>query len=127
MSSNSAHVEIKSTPLDWNMVKLRDVAKTSSGGTPSRANPEFFVGTIPWVKSGELEDNVLMTTEEKISESALDNSSAKIFPIGTVLIAMYGATTGKTALLGIPAATNQAICAIFPQNGVLDPTFLRIT
>jgi len=97
---------------------LGNVFKTTSGGTPSRKKSEFYQGDIPWVKSGELENNIIFDTEEKITEDAIKNSSAKIFPVGTILIALYGATIGKLAFLGIKATTNQAICGIF-DNGVI--------
>jgi len=93
------------------MASLEDVAKWSSGGTPSRAKPSFYLGNIPWIKTGELGARLLKNTEEHISEEALASSSAKIFPIGSVALAMYGATIGKTSILGVEAATNQA-CAV---------------
>jgi len=95
---------------------LGDVFKTTSGGTPSRRNPAFYNGTIPWVKSGELESKVIVDTEEKITEQAINASNAKVFPKGTLLIALYGATIGKLARLGIDAATNQAVCGIFENE-----------
>jgi type I restriction enzyme, S subunit len=125
MNTSLVEAEIGTRPEHWKIARLGDVAKTSSGGTPSRSNPDLFAGLIPWVKSGELEDNIVTSTEENISEAAIEVSSAKIFPAGTLLMAMYGATAGKTALLGIPAATNQAVCAIFPKADVLDAAFLR--
>ena len=96
-------------PPNWAWVKLGDVCSTTSGGTPSRGNSKFYDGDIPWVKSGELDKGLILDTEEKISDEALKNSSAKIFPKGTLLIALYGATIGKLAFLGIDAATNQAV------------------
>lgn len=110
-------------PKGWSEVKLGDVFKTTSGGTPSRTNREYYKGTIPWVKSGELNYNFISDTEEKISQEAIKNSSAKIFPKGTLLIALYGATIGKLAMLNIGAATNQAICGIF-ENKNNDIRFL---
>ena len=97
-------------PGNWCWTYLKNIAQWGSGGTPSRKNPTFYDGNIPWVKTGELEDDYLYDAEEKISEEAVQKSSAKIFPAETVLIAMYGATIGKTAILGVDAATNQA-CA----------------
>jgi type I restriction enzyme S subunit len=97
---------------------LGNIFKTTSGGTPSRKKLEFYRGNIPWVKSGELENNIIYGTEEKITDDAIKNSSAKIFPAGTLLIALYGATIGKLAFLGIKATTNQAVCGIF-DNGVI--------
>ncbi len=109
-------IEEKKILNDWKVKKLGDVFKTTSGGTPSRKNSAYYSGNIPWVKSGELESNILINTEEKISEEAIQNSSAKIFPKGTLLIALYGATIGKLAKLGIDAATNQAVCGIFENE-----------
>lgn len=103
--------------------KLGDVFKTTSGGTPSRTNPAFYNGNIPWVKSGELEANIIYDTEEKITKEAIAASSAKVFPKGTLLIALYGATIGKLAKLGIDAATNQAVCGIF-ENEEHDLSYL---
>lgn len=97
------------------VVALESVADTTSGGTPDRQNPEYFGGPIPWVKSGELKGDVITGTEETISESGLQNSAAKKMPPGTILLALYGATVGATAKLGIAAATNQAICCITPK------------
>jgi type I restriction enzyme, S subunit len=107
----------------WRIKTLGEVCRTSSGGTPSRSRPEFFNGSIPWVKSGELTDGLVSEVSECISEDALAGSSAKLLPAGTLLIAMYGATVGKLGVLARAAATNQAVCAIFPRPE-LDPKFL---
>ncbi|MCS7124808.1 MAG: restriction endonuclease subunit S [Candidatus Bathyarchaeota archaeon] len=124
------HKEYKQTPIgtipkEWKVVKVEDVADTSSGGTPNRSKKEYYGGNIPWVKSGELKDNIIYDTEEKITESGLKNSAAKLFPQGTLLVAMYGATVGKTGILGIDAATNQAVCAILPKDDSLNLSFLQ--
>ena len=111
-------------PSGWRWVRLGEVCETTSGGTPSRKKPEYFGGNIPWVKSGELNDSIIVDTEEKITELGLKNSNAKLFPKGTLLIAMYGATVGKLGILGCSAATNQAICALFPNKSTLDKMFL---
>jgi type I restriction enzyme S subunit len=111
--------------IEWKEVKIEGFAKTTSGGTPSRANKSYYNGEILWIKSGELNDNYLEDSEEKITELAVKNSSAKLFPIGTVLIALYGATVGKTAILKKEATTNQAICGIMPDNNVIHNEFLR--
>lgn len=103
---------------DWIEIELGNVLHTTSGGTPSRRNPDYYSGSIPWVKSGELNQNTILETEEYISEDAVKNSSAKIFPKGTLLIALYGATIGKLAFLGIMATTNQAVCGIFENDAV---------
>ena len=107
----------------WQVKPLGDVCRTSSGGTPSRSRADYFNGTIPWVKSGELTDGLVSEVSEFISEEALAGSSAKLLPAGTLLIAMYGATVGKLGVLARGAATNQAVCAIFPPPE-LDPKFL---
>lgn len=95
--------------------KISDIADTSSGGTPNRGIIEYYNGDIPWIKSGELNDTLITKCDEFITESGLKNSSAKVFPKGTLLVAMYGANIGKTGVLNFDAATNQAVCAIFPK------------
>jgi len=115
--------EIRDIPKHWQIKKLGDVCHTTSGGTPSRGNTKYYQGNIPWVKSGELDKGLILETEEKISEEAIKNSSAKIFPKGTLLIALYGATIGKLAFLGVDAATNQAVCGIY-KNENIDSNYL---
>ena len=101
---------------DWLMVQLGDVCETTSGGTPLKSKKEYYKnGTIPWLKSGEVNQGIIYSSEEYITESGLKNSSAKIFPEDTVLIAMYGATAGKVGLLKFESTTNQAICGILPN------------
>ena len=86
---------------------------TKSGSTPSRTNNEFWEnGTISWVKSGEVHNNITLRTEEYISQAGLDGSSTKLLPRDTVLMAMYGVTAGEVGYLGIEATTNQAICGM---------------
>jgi len=106
------------TKMGWPMVRLGDVAKTSSGGTPKRSVSSYYDGDIPWVKSGELGDRIVYETEERISQAALEQSSAKLFPKGTLCVALYGATVGKLGILGIGAATNQAVCGIFLPESI---------
>jgi type I restriction enzyme S subunit len=98
--------------------RLSDLYGTSSGGTPSRTNAEYFVGEINWFKSKELADSILLESEEKITETAIDKSSAKLFPTGSVIMAMYGATIGKLGLLSLAATTNQACCAITQKDDI---------
>jgi len=105
-------------PKHWEIKKLGEVCTTTSGGTPNRSKQKYYEGNIPWVKSGELDKGLILDTEEKISEEAIKNSSAKVFPKGTLLIALYGATIGKLAFLGVDAATNQAICGIFKNEDI---------
>jgi type I restriction enzyme S subunit len=102
----------------WHVAKISDFAKTTSGGTPSRKNPEYYTGQIPWIKSGDLNDGNVSQATEFITEEALKNSSAKLFPAGTLMIALYGATIGKLGILTIDAATNQAVCGIFVPEEV---------
>ena len=109
----------------WEEVKLGDIAKTQSGGTPSRSKKQYWNGDIPWLKSGELEDsfNVINNTEF-ITELGLKESSAKLFSKGTLLLAMYGATAGKLGILGIDACTNQAVCSIQNNKNLFDEKFV---
>jgi len=103
---------------NWVETKLKDVCKITSGGTPSRAIAEYYTGNIPWIKTGELNWNYIYDSEEKITQEALGNSSAKIFPVGTVLVAMYGQglTRGRASILAIEATTNQADLWIAPSQ-----------
>ena len=104
-------MEGKTSPNGWAATKLGDIAKWGSGGTPSRKVPEFYNGSIPWLKTGELGPKIITRAEEHITDEAIIKSSAKIFPKGSVGIAMYGATIGKLSIWGIDASTNQA-CAV---------------
>lgn len=111
-------------PNGWARTTLGDVADWGAGGTPSRSEPSFYGGKIPWIKSGELNSRYITTTEESITEEAIKSSSAKIFPAGSVAIAMYGATIGKTAILGVDASTNQACAVGVPIESLIGKTFL---
>jgi type I restriction enzyme S subunit len=106
-------------PEGWEIIKIGHVAKVYSGGTPSRSNPSFFEGSIPWIKSGELNQQFILQTEEKISELGLEKSSAKMVKKNTLLLALYGATAGVPSITKIDAAINQAILAIEPKRFVL--------
>lgn len=104
-------------PENWVWVRLGEVASWGSGGTPSRKHEEYYNGDILWIKTGELNNGWIYDTEEKITDEGLKKSSAKLFPATSVLIAMYGATIGKVAILGVPATTNQACaCAVCNQS-----------
>jgi len=103
-------------PDNWVWAYLSSVARWGSGGTPSRKVPEYYEGDIPWIKTGELNDAYIYESEEAISQLGLLKSSAKIFPINTVIVAMYGATIGELGILGVEATTNQACaCAVTNQ------------
>lgn len=103
----------------WDILSLSDIAEVSSGGTPSRSNNEYWDGNIPWVTTAEVNFGTIYDTKQKISQLGLEKSSAKLFPAGTILIAMYGQgkTRGQVAQLGIDATTNQACAAILLKQG----------
>lgn len=111
--------EPTTNPKGWPSSALGNVTATTSGGTPDRMVLEYFGGGIPWVKSGELHQRIVTATEETLTQRGLKESSAKLMPPGTVLVAMYGATVGTSAILGVEAATNQAICCILPTQELL--------
>ena len=111
----------------WKRHVLESVAKTCSGSTPSRSRKDYFLGSIPWVKTGELKDNTIVDTEEHVSEAALQGTSIALLPVDTLLIAMYGQgqTRGRTALLAKPSTTNQACFAVLPNKDAFVPLFLQ--
>lgn len=108
-------------------VKISDLCQLGSGGTPSRSCPQYYEGNIPWIKTGEVLNEDIFETEEHITEEAIENSSAKLYPKGSLIIAMYGQgdTRGRTAKLGIDATTNQA-CAVLHDidNNVVSTDYL---
>jgi type I restriction enzyme S subunit len=119
--------EIGPIPEGWVSEELSAHHTVSSGGTPSRGAPEYWTdGTIPWVKTAEVDYRTITDTSERITQAGLDSSAAKMLPSGTVLVAMYGqgVTRGKVGILGIPATTNQACAAIQPRNGGVLPRYL---
>ena len=99
---------------DWSTNKIEEISIVTSGGTPSRNVSDYWNGDIPWVTTSLVDFNVINQAEEFITQVGLDNSSAKLFPKDTILMAMYGQgiTRGKVAILGIDATTNQACAAI---------------
>ena len=101
----------------WEYVPLSSFAKTSAGGTPLKSNKNYYLnGTVPWLLSGEVGTRDIFESTNFITELGLANSSAKLFPKNTVLVAMYGATAGEAGLLRFEASTNQAVCGIFPSE-----------
>lgn len=109
----------------WPQVVLGDLCTVTAGGTPSRTDPENFGGGIPWVKIGDMSGGRVSRTEETISAKGLASSSAKLLPPQTLLLSIF-ATVGRTAVLEVEAATNQAIVGITPRDSrILDSTFLR--
>jgi len=110
---------------EWEMVELGEVCDVKSGGTPKRNIPEYWGGDIPWVGSTVCKDVEVYDSKEFITEMGIENSSAKLFQIDTVLIALVGATIGKTALLKFESATNQNIAGLYPKNiEILNSIFL---
>ena len=106
-------------PKGWVWTTLGEVGTWQSGGTPSRSNKTYYGGNIPWLKTGDLNDGLISNIPESITEEAVANSSAKINPTGSVLIAMYGATIGKLGILTFPVTTNQACCACIEFNAII--------
>ena len=103
-------------PDSWEWVRLGSIGDWGSGATPSRTHPEYYGGNIPWLKTGDLNDGYINSVPEFITDLALEKTSVRLNPIGSVLIAMYGATIGKLGILSIPATTNQACCACLPYS-----------
>lgn len=111
-------------PKDWELVKLGDIAKIASGGTPRTNNKQYWEnGNIPWINSGKVQNCEVSNASTYITEKGLKNSSAKLFPKNTILIALTGATTGNIGLLNIETTTNQSVTGIFPSSKYV-PTFL---
>ena len=106
-------------PSSWVWTTLGHIGIWQSGGTPSRSNKSYYGGNIPWLKTGDLNDGLITCIPENITEEAVANSSAKLNPEGSVLIAMYGATIGKLGILTFPATTNQACCACIQYDAVI--------
>lgn len=105
---------------EWKEKLLKDICKVTSGGTPSRKNENYYNGNIPWIKTGEIRWNEIYDSEEHITEEAIANSSAKLIPENTVLVAMYGQglTRGRAAILRKVSSTNQAVCALIPTDEI---------
>ena len=105
-------------PQNWSWTTLGKIGKWQSGSTPNRLNKDYYNGNIPWLKTGDLNDGYITHIPEYITEKALNETSVKLNPTGSVLIAMYGATIGKIGILTFPATTNQACCACEVFNGI---------
>ncbi|HOY24674.1 MAG TPA: restriction endonuclease subunit S [Cellvibrio sp.] len=124
------HSEFKDSPVGripkaWQFKAIGDICKITSGGTPDRATASFWNGDIPWIKTGEINYKTIYSAEEYITQDGLKNSSTKLIPAGSVLMAMYGQgiTRGKVAILGIDACLNQACLAMLPSV-LIDQYFL---
>ena len=112
-SSDTPHYENVpfEVPENWEWTTLGEIGTWQSGATPSRLRKDYYDGNIPWLKTGDLNDGLITDIPEFITQKALDETSVKLNPIGSILIAMYGATIGKIGILTFPATTNQACCA----------------
>ncbi|MET7255039.1 restriction endonuclease subunit S [Dyadobacter fermentans] len=114
-------------PENWKIVKIKEIAKITSGTTPLRSNKSYHTnGTVPWVKTTDLNNSEIIDTEEKITELALKETSLRVYPVDTVLVAMYGGFNqiGRTGILGIEATINQALSAITVDKERINPSFL---
>ena len=120
---------IGKTPVDWNIAKINRVAWTTSGATPLRSKETEYYdnAVIRWVRTLDLNNGHVTDSSEKITETALKNSSCSIMPVKTVCVAMYGGagTIGKSGILEVECATNQAICSIVSDKKVLNPDYLH--
>ena len=112
-------------PEGWGDAKIKDIANTYSGGTPTSTNQDYYIGgKIPWINSGELNNPVITETSNYITDLGLNNSSAKLYPQNTILVALYGATAGKVSLLSFEACSNQAVCGVMPTEDNMT-TYIR--
>ena len=116
--------ELGEIPEGWGTGSFKDLCLTvESGGTPKRNTPEYWGGEIKWLASGEVRDVVVLDTKEKITESGLKNSSAKLWPMYTTVVAMYGATAGQVCLIADQMTSNQACCGLIPKKNYRAFTF----
>lgn len=110
----------KEIPKGWENISVKDFCiDMKSGGTPSRIEPNFWKSNdIPWLKTGEIKNNIILSTEEYISNEGLKNSSAKLLPKDAVLMSMYGVNAGEIGILKFEASTNQACCGMICENSI---------
>jgi len=114
--NNGPRDEVSGLPKTWRIKTLADVADWTSGGTPSSKDSTLYGGNIPWIVIGDLTEGVVLETEKTITEKGLASSSAKNLPVGTVMVAMYGASIGRTGVMGKEMTTNQAIACGIPKD-----------
>ena len=114
--------------MEWKEVRLGDVCtRVCSGGTPKSTNLSYYGGEIPWLNTKEIDFNRIYSTEKTITDSGLNNSSAKWIVPNTVTVAMYGATAGKSCIVKVPMTTNQACCNLTINDEVADYEFVYYT
>jgi type I restriction enzyme, S subunit len=119
--------ELGIIPKAWRVKTIEDVCeRVGSGGTPSRKNGEYYGGEILWLKTKELDDNFVFNSEEKITQIGLEQSSAKVFPPKTIMMAMYGATVGKLGIISKELSFNQATCGMVVNQNILCYEFLYL-
>lgn len=111
------HTRFKDSPLgeipeNWKVVKIGSIAQTFAGGTPNRSINDYYSGTIPWIKSGEVRNRNISSSEECITEKAIKETATKLIEPESVLVALYGATAGNVGILKIRACSNQAVLAV---------------
>lgn len=123
---NKSEIIILDNEHIWVKCTIGAVSRVTNGSTPSRKVPEFWNGTIPWISSGEVKNNIINSTNECISQKGFDNSSVKMLPKGTVLIAMIGEgkTRGQSSVLNIQATINQNIAAVIIDHGLISPHYI---
>ena len=103
--------------MGWRAATLKDCCiKVESGGTPKRTVPEYWNGDVSWLTSGEVRSAIVFDTKELITKEGLAGSSAKLWPSGTTVVAMYGATAGEVCLIASPMSANQACCGLIPKQ-----------
>ncbi|MCA3026696.1 MAG: restriction endonuclease subunit S [Rhodocyclaceae bacterium] len=110
---------MKKLPVGWVETTLGELSDWGSGGTPSRGNPAYFGGAIPWVTISDLNDAIVTDTFASITDAGIENSAAKLAPVGSILLALYG-SIGKLGIAGVPLATNQAIAYSLPNESAFD-------
>ena len=109
--------EIGEVPKGWEVNSFKEICEDiQSGGTPKRSEPEYWGEGYPWLSSGEIRNRYLLSSEEQITEKGLTESNAKLWPSGSTIIAMYGATAGVTAYLAKEMCANQACCCLIPAD-----------
>ena len=113
-------VPFEELPEGWGLIRLDEIGDWKAGATPAKSKPEYHInGTVPWLLTGDLNDGIIDDIPNSITELALKECSVRLNPVGSVLVAMYGATIGKIGVLGIPATTNQACCACVLYDAAL--------